>query len=61
MADATWIVPGGPAVIENTDGADWILPGLVVVGEAEEEAPPEGVAPTSVLYGPLMGPLGGPI
>ena len=25
------------------------------------EAPPAGVAPTSTLYGPLVGPFGGPI
>jgi len=38
MADATWIVPGGAAVIENADGADWLIPGSVVVNEEEAEA-----------------------
>lgn len=58
MSD-TWLVPGGPVVQENQDGACWLVPGSAVINE--EAAPPAGVAPTAVFYGPLVGPLGGPL
>lgn len=60
MAASTWLMPGGPVVVENQDGAAWLVPSAAVVKE-EAGAPPAGVAPTGALYGPLVGPLGGPI
>jgi len=56
MSD-TWLVPGGPVAQEKADGADWLIPGSLVINEASVLA----VAPTAVFYGPLVGPLGGPI
>ena len=35
---ATWLVPGGPVVQENEDGADWLIPGSAVVNEAAAAA-----------------------
>ena len=58
MSD-TWLVPGGVVVQENEDGADWLVPGVVVINEAT--AVVGGVSPTAVFYGPLVGPLGGPL
>lgn len=58
MAD-TWIIPGGPTLQENEDGAVWLVPGVAVVQEAEAAA--GEVAPTGNLYGPLWGPLAGVI
>lgn len=54
---STWLAPGGPAVQENADGADWLIPGASVINEASVAA----AAPTAIFYGPLVGPLGGPI
>ena len=34
MSD-TWIIPGGPTLQENEDGAVWLVPGVAVVQEAE--------------------------
>jgi hypothetical protein len=59
MSD-TWLVPGGSVVQENNDGADWLIPGSSVVNEASG-APPPTASPTSIFYGPLVGPFGGPI
>lgn len=58
MSD-TWLVPGGPVVQENQDGASWLIPSEPIINE--EAAPPVVVAPTGVFYGPLVGPLGGPL
>jgi len=56
---ATWITPGaGPGITEKEDGAIFIIPGA---GPGAKEKDAVGaVAPTSIFYGPLMGPLGGP-
>lgn len=59
MSD-TWLVPGGPVVQENNDGADWLIPGVSIINEASG-APPPTASPTSTLYGPLYGPMAGPI
>lgn len=50
MAD-TWIMPGGPALQENEDGAVWFVPGVVVVQEAEEEVtPPSEFVPQIIMF-----------
>ena len=46
---------------------DWVLVRKYIANEpafssaGSEETPPIGAAPTAVFYGPLVGPLGGPI
>lgn len=39
MAD-TWIIPGGPVLQENEDGATWLVPGVSAVQEAGAAPPP---------------------
>lgn len=56
---ATWEVPGGQAHIEVEDDATWEVPGEAAV--IEPTAVVGAVAPTAVLYGSLVGPMGGPI
>ena len=62
MADNTFYISAGLPPIDNSTGATantfYISAGLV----PDDTTGGSGVtAPTSTLYGPLMGPFGGPI
>ena len=48
MADI-WIIPGGPAIQENKDGATWFVPGAAAVQEAEA-VPPEEYVPRIIIF-----------
>jgi hypothetical protein len=60
--EPTWSL--GKSVLINSNGETtdpaWSLGESFLIHEWEAAAP-GGVAPTSVLYGPLVGPMGGPI
>jgi hypothetical protein len=49
-----WDIDG---TVEVADGVEWDIGGVI---ERDTEAVAV-IPPTSVLYGPLVGPLGGPI
>ncbi len=51
----------GPVLIKYIFVRKFIVTEPAFSSAGSEETPPTGVSPTSVFYGPLVGPLGGPI
>ena len=56
-----YYISAGITPIDNSSGATsnnyYISAGIV----PDDTAAPTGASPTSVFYGPLVGPLGGPL